>query len=435
MCDKGLMLISDDFAIDREMLRDIFEEEFDILEAENGQECIELVKQYGSTISVVLLDIQMPKATGLDVLEYRSTDPVFRGIPVIVITINDDTKSQMEIFQLGATDYITKPFIQEIIRYRVHNVLSTYNVEELMKERESLRAQSELDLMTELYNKVTTERLVGSLLANNTSHNALMIVDIDDFKYVNDTKGHLVGDRTICAISELLSGYFRKTDIIGRIGGDELVVFMIGVPSKDLARQKADNFSKLLKYQPHTTLPVNVTVSIGLVISDPRPYTYEELFKQADQALYQAKRNGKGQYAEYGIESTQADFQKGIFTVLLLSKNRETRSIINTISEGIRLLTIAEPSEAEYFKKEFSSQIRFLYIDISGESGDGADLIQQMRSIPWLQGVPFAAICQEGNMEQFACAIEKGASDILPAPVDVIFAKRRSESLYIQKHV
>ena len=68
MCDKGLMLISDDFAIDREMLRDIFEEEFDILEAENGQECIELVKQYGSTISVVLLDIQMPKATGLDVL-------------------------------------------------------------------------------------------------------------------------------------------------------------------------------------------------------------------------------------------------------------------------------------------------------------------------------------------------------------------------------
>ena len=179
MCDKGLMLISDDFAIDREMLRDIFEEEFDILEAENGQECIELVKQYGSTISVVLLDIQMPKATGLDVLEYRSTDPVFRGIPVIVITINDDTKSQMEIFQLGATDYITKPFIQEIIRYRVHNVLSTYNVEELMKERESLRAQSELDLMTELYNKVTTERLVGSLLANNTSHNALMIVDID----------------------------------------------------------------------------------------------------------------------------------------------------------------------------------------------------------------------------------------------------------------
>lgn len=434
-CDKRLMLISDDFDIDRDMLKEIFEDEFDILEAENGQECIEMVKQHGKELAVVLLDIQMPKATGLDVLAYRSTDPIFRSIPVIVITINDDTKSQMEIFQLGATDYITKPFIREIIEYRVHNVLSTYNVEEIVKERESLRVQSELDLMTELYNKVTTERLVGSLLANNTSHNAMMIVDIDDFKYVNDTKGHLVGDRTICAIAELLSGYFRKTDIIGRIGGDEFIVFMIGVPSKDLARQKADNFSKLLKYQPNLTLPVNVTVSIGLAISDTRPYTYEELFKEADQALYQAKRNGKGQYAEYGIEHTHPHFQKGIFAVLLLSRNRETRSILNIISEGIRLLTIADPDEAEYFKKEFSSQIGFLYIDVSAEPDNGEKLIGQMLSIPWLQDVPFAVICREGDLEQYACAIEKGTSDILPSPVDVIYAKRRSESLYARKHV
>lgn len=430
MNNKRLMLISDDFDIDREMLKEIFEDEFDIMEADNGRKCIELVKQYGNRISVILLDIQMPEATGLDVLEYRNTDAVFRNIPVIVITINDDTKSQMEIFQLGATDYITKPFIQEIIKYRVHNVLSAYNVEEIVRERESLRAQSELDLMTELYNKVTSERLIGSLLANNTSHNALMIVDIDDFKYVNDTHGHLTGDHTICAVAELLSGYFRKTDIIGRIGGDEFVVFMIGIPSKDLARQKADRFANLLKYQPNIQLPVNVTVSIGLTISDPRPYTYEELFKEADQALYQAKRNGKGQYAEYGVENKHLNLPKGIFVALLLSKNRETRSIINLINEDIRLLTISYPGEADYFKREFASQIQFLYIDISGEKDNGESLFEQMQSVYWLNDVPFVAICQEGNMEQYGVAIQKGAVDIIPAPVDVVFAKRRSENLY-----
>ncbi len=431
MSEKRLMLISDDFKIDREMLREIFEDEFDILEANDGQECIELVKQYGSLISIVLLDIQMPRATGLDVLAYRNTDPVFRSIPVVVITINDDTKSQMEIFQLGATDYITKPFIQEIITYRVHNVLSTYNVEEIVKERESLRVQSELDLMTELYNKVTSERLIGSLLANNTGLNALMIVDIDDFKYVNDTHGHLTGDRTICAIAELLTGYFRKTDIIGRIGGDEFIVFMISVPSKELAREKADRFANLLKYQPHIKLPVNVTVSIGLTISDPRPYTYEELFKQADQALYAAKRNGKGQYAEFGVEHLHQHLPHGFFIALLLSRSRETRSIISSISDHVRLLTISCPGEANYFKKEFASQIQLLYLDISGEKDNGNDIISQMQSIFWLRRVPFIAICQEGNMEQYATAIQKGAADIIPAPIDVIFAKRRSQSLYI----
>lgn len=430
MNDKRLMVISDDLDIDREMLKEIFEGEFNILEAKNGQECIELVKQHGNRISIVLLDIQMPKATGLDVLEYRNTDPVFRGIPVIVITINDDTKSQMEVFHLGATDYITKPFIQEIITYRVHNVLSTYNVEEIVRERESLRVQSELDLMTELYNKVTAERLIGSLLANNTGFNALMIVDIDNFKYVNDTYGHLTGDRTICAIAELLSGYFRKTDIIGRIGGDEFVVFMIGVPSKDLARQKADSFANLIKYQPNIKPHVNVTVSIGLSISDPRPYTYEELFKQADQALYQAKRNGKGQYAEFGMGIRRQQQPSELHVALLLSRDREIRSMINIISSDVRLLTISYPGEAEYFKREFSAQIQLLYLDISNEKDNGENLLEQIQTVFWLRNVPFIAICQEGNTGQYANALEKGAADIIPAPIDVVFARRRAEHLY-----
>ncbi len=425
MCEKRKMLIVDDLDIDRDILKELFENEFDILEAANGQEGIDFIKQYGNQISVVLLDIHMPVMSGIDVLKYRNTDPAFTGIPVIVITINDDTKTQMETFRLGATDYITKPFMEDIIRYRINNVLSTRQVEEVVRERENLRVKAELDLMTGLHNKVTAQHLISSMLADNHTLCAMLVVDIDDFKQVNDVQGHLAGDRIICMIAKLLAEHFRKTDVVGRIGGDEFLVFMQDLPSADLARKKASNFSNLLKYTSDATPPANISVSIGLAISEKRPYTYEELFKQADQALYNAKRNGKGQYAEYGVEKPPKNFDKETFASLLLSKSRKVRSAINMISENTHLLTILSPKEADYFKEEFTGKIHLIFIDLSTESENESALIAQMLQIDWLQGIPFIAICKEGNIRQYSAAIQRGAADILPAPIDTAFAKRR----------
>lgn len=425
MHEKYKMLIVDDLDIDRDILREIFEDDFDILEATNGKECMDLIRQYGSEIRIVLLDIQMPVASGIDVLQARHTDPVFSSIPVVVITINDDTKSQMETFRLGATDYITKPFIEEIIRYRIDNVLSTHQIEEVVRERETFRIKAERDLMTGIYNKVTTEHLISNLLATNDLICAMLIIDIDDFKQVNDVHGHLIGDQVICTVADLLSRYFRKTDVIGRIGGDEFLVFMLNLPSKELARQKVEDFSNLFRYKPDLTAPANVTVSIGMAISQPCPSTYETLFRQADEALYNAKRNGKGQYTEYGIEKTPDMTSPEILVSLLLSSSRDVRSLLSKANEKTRLLTIFSPKEAQYFKKEFSGKIHLFYIDISTGSDNWDALLEQALDIDWLQDVPFIAICREGDMAQYAAAIERGAVDILPAPIDMTFAKRR----------
>lgn len=434
MCEKRKMLIVDDLDLDRDILKELFENEFDILEAVNGQKGIDLIKQYGSQISIVLLDIHMPVMSGIQVLKYRNTDPSFAGIPVIVITINDDTKTQMETFRLGATDYITKPFMEDIIRYRINNVLSTRQVEEVVRERENLRVKAELDLMTGLHNKVTAQHLISNMLTDNHTLCAMLVVDIDDFKQVNDVQGHLAGDRIICMIAKLLSEHFRKTDVVGRIGGDEFLVFMQDLPSADLARKKASNFSKLLKYTSDATPPANISVSIGLAISEKRPYTYEELFKQADQALYNAKRNGKGQYAEYGVEKTPKCFDKESFATLLLSKSREVRSAIDMISENTRLLAIRSPKEANYFKEDFTGKVHLIYIDLSTESENESALIEQMLQMDWLQNIPFIAICKEGNIRQYSVAIQRGAVDILPAPIDTAFAKRRvAEFCHIEK--
>lgn len=426
MHNKNIMLIVDDLDINRDVLKEMFKEDFDILEAENGMECLELVREYGNQISILLLDIQMPVMTGLQVLEQRRDDAVFSEIPVIVITINDEIRDQMAAFQLGATDYITKPFSREIVIYRINNVLSSKRrVDEIVKEKENLQIQTELDLMTGLYNKVTAERIISNLLANNIRQNAMMIIDIDNFKQVNDYEGHLVGDHTIRIIADLISGHFRKSDVVGRIGGDEFIVFMTDIPNNELARQKANNLARLLRYKPNITLPANVSISIGLVITEKCAYEYEELFNKADQALYEAKRNGKGQYKEYGMEQRPEDVQKESIAALLFSRNKLVCGSIKLVNEKIRLIEVLSPENVCYAGDQYAGDIRLLYVDISKEADDGAGLLDRILHIDWLKEIPFFVICKEGDMGQYAAAIQRGARDIITAPVDITFAKRR----------
>lgn len=427
MGDKDTMLIADDLDINRDVLKEMFKDDFNILEAEDGQECIRFVELYGEDIDIILLDIQMPIMTGLQVLEQRKREPLFADIPVIVITVSDEVRDQMAAFQLGATDYITKPFIRDIVIYRINNVLSSKRrVAEIVKEKEDLQVKTELDLMTGLYNKVTVERIISGMLANNRKCNGMMIIDIDNFKQVNDIEGHLVGDHTIRIIADLISGHFRKSDIIGRIGGDEFVVFMTDIPSKELARQKANGLARLLRYKPNITLPANVSISIGLAITDERSYFYEEIFNQADQALYAAKHNGKGQYVEYGENMDEFCRQRmNGLTALLFSRNQAICGSIKMISENIRLIEVLAPEDVRHAGDQYAGDIRLLYIDISKEQGDGKELLRRMMEIEWLRGIPFFVICREGDLSQYSAAIQCGAKDLITVPIDLIFAKRR----------
>lgn len=430
MYEKRKMLIVDSIDIDRDILKDIFKNEFDILEAVSIQEAADLISRHGKQICIVLLDIQISMVSAASLLERHHTDPVFGKIPVVAITINDDTKTQMEAFQMGAADYITKPFVEQIIRYRIRNVLSTRQAEQAAQETEMLRVKAERDLMTGIYNKVTSEHLVSRMLTANHTICAMLVIDIDDFKQVNDVYGHLEGDHIICMIADLLSNHFRKTDIVGRIGGDEFLVFMSGLPSRDLARQKADNFLKLLKYEPGSASALCISVSIGMAVTEPRPYTYRELFKQADEALYHAKRNGKGRYVEYGLEKDPNTSKNTNLNALLFSKNRDVCSAIGAISGNPQLLTVISLDELTDFEKKFSQKPYLLYIDISAEDGSGESLLKQILDKDYLKGIPFIAICHEGNIKQYSAAIQKGAVDIFPAPIDTEFAKRRKAEFF-----
>lgn len=131
-----------------------------------------------------------------------------------------------------------------------------------------------------------------------SSHCALLLLDLDDFKLVNDSLGHYAGDQLLRQIGEFLQHAFRSTDFIGRFGGDEFIVLMKGPISTAIVEKKASLILQMLRSIQMSGLPKEITCSIGCVVSEDGD-TYDELFIKADKALYTAKKNGKNGYHLY----------------------------------------------------------------------------------------------------------------------------------------
>lgn len=175
------------------------------------------------------------------------------------------------------------------------------NIDEEKRRAQKLLEKAERDTLTGLYNKGTVQSLIAEHLADRSgSLDALLIIDLDNFKHVNDSAGHLFGDSLLAHIAACLSRIFRSTDLVGRIGGDEFIVFARNIPSVDMIRQKADQALKAFRVMPgNEKNRVGVSCSIGIALADRPEETFETLYANADWALYRAKHGGKNRYALY----------------------------------------------------------------------------------------------------------------------------------------
>ncbi|MEG2159033.1 MAG: EAL domain-containing protein, partial [Clostridia bacterium] len=231
------ILIVDDDEINRIVLKKILQGKFIFLEAVNGKEALKTLKN--KQIDLILLDISMPIMDGKEFLQYKKTLPEFDGIPVIMITADDSPAQQISTFSLGANDYIVKPFIPEVVTRRVSNVLeSTYRYKEIVKEYNTMSEQAKTDSMTGLYNRVNAEKIITHYLHNSNCVCAMLMIDVDNFKKINDTKGHDYGDKVICSVATVLRLIY-KNDTITRMGGDEFAVFIEDVSDLEKLEAKA----------------------------------------------------------------------------------------------------------------------------------------------------------------------------------------------------
>ena len=169
------------------------------------------------------------------------------------------------------------------------------------QQKKELENKADTDLLTGLNNKLATERKIKNYIAQNPGSQSMMfLLDVDNFKTVNDTKGHAFGDEVLSTLGEEISSIFRASDIIGRVGGDEFMIFLKAVATEDVVRKEAEKVEDFFRnfyvgaYEKYA-----VRASIGVAVFPQEGTDFETLYKAADQGLYKAKRRGKNQLAFY----------------------------------------------------------------------------------------------------------------------------------------
>ncbi len=429
---KDKLLLIDDSRLVLQSLAGILGKEFEIFALTDGSGAVSMVKMLKP--SLVLLDIIMPRLSGFDVIKMLKSEPDIAEIPVIFITGLTNEEDEERGFELGAVDYITKPFSAHTVHTRVKTNVKLYNNKiQLKKEQEysqmlfgltddclfdhdireskikysknfcerfqipevlsnypyslidtgiipdyytdtivqyaidaqkgiasghnselSLRLpdgtpvwyslhynilkdesgvpsrvvgkmtditqqkqhmsellmRAETDPLTGLFNKEETRQRIERSLAFSASgvKSALIIVDIDNFKGVNDSLGHQFGDAVLVDISGKIRKLFRSGDIVGRLGGDEFMVFLENIPNEGMVHKKAEALCEAFR-NTYTGVDnqYKISGSIGIALFPQHGSTFDALYHVADIALYESKHKGKDCYTLYSdsIEHTK----------------------------------------------------------------------------------------------------------------------------------
>lgn len=215
MDDKPVMLIVDDVEINRVVLAQFFQEDYSILEAENGQEALNTVT--GQRVDIVLVDLVMPVMDGYEFLMALKASDQFAGLPVIVMTAQSDGDSEARAMQLGAADFITKPYNPTIVRCRIQNVMGrTENewrrIEQKARERQMTEMSRfiEMDQLTDIYNREAFFKRAAQLLKDNkdTAY-SIVYLDVSEFKLINSLFGQDTGNmilKTAAIYFKMLAG-------------------------------------------------------------------------------------------------------------------------------------------------------------------------------------------------------------------------------------
>lgn len=427
---KEKLLIVDDSKFQRMVLREMLQDSFELREVTSGEECLEIMSNENNDIDMVLLDLVMPGNDGFEVLKRRTEMEYFKNIPVIVLTTSDSDKFHMDAFELGADEFIVKPVDAGIALMRINNVLNVRRrLHHLLKKQEELIVRTQFDAMTNLYNKVTIEHKIFHMLEQYPDEtHALMAIDIDNFKGVNDIFGHKMGDHIINVVAGVLSSQFDENSYIGRIGGDEFVVFMKGIGSKDEAFVKAKRIIEVIENKEGLTIPDNISISVGIAFSDGEDERYSSLFEKADNALYCAKEAGKGRFAEYGVGLRR---NRNAREILLCSRSRSVESILDYVFNQHFVITRVSTQEELIACIEASDhEIAAIYADVECFDDNGNYLWETLKKSDMIGSRPVIAICQEGMLEQIGLAADSQVvRDILLAPLSAEVVTRRARAL------
>ena len=286
---QKVLIIDDSKTIHAVVKSKLSDEPIEFHSALNGKVGLELAAALQPDL--ILLDLELPDLNGFEVCRLLKADPATMIIPIIFLTGASSTEQKIKGLQLGAADYVTKPFDVAELLARVGASLRTKFLLDLLSKK------AMIDGLTGLWNRSYLDQRLNaelSLSARTGQTFSCIMADVDHFKAINDTYGHAFGDLALRTTSQIFAENTRAEDIVCRYGGEEFAILLPGVGAVGagaFAERMGDKVSQLVL--PHGSGVVRLTCSFGIAEILKDNVAGASPIQLADQALYQAKRTGR----------------------------------------------------------------------------------------------------------------------------------------------
>ncbi len=331
----------------------------------SGAALINFVKE--NRPSLILLDIAMPGLNGFETLErLRAFEKAenLREIPVIFLTADENLDTESKGFEMGVADFIRKPFYPEVLLKRIDHVLMQ------QEQMNRLEEEASFDGLTGFLNKAASvERAIAFC---KTKSGCFMMVDLDSFKLVNDIYGHDMGDKVLIAFADQIKGSLDFEGLFGRVGGDEFIVFAVGMNDDSELKAFTEKLNRGLMAEAKKLMGDDMAIplgaSVGAVYVPEKGTDYEDISRMADKCLYSVKQNGKHGCLSLRELDRRADNMSDLeikkYTLLFNERNVPDSAMLLEKEEFIHVYRFLLR-----FQKRFDMCISKVLITLSREEG------------------------------------------------------------------
>lgn len=388
---KRTLLVIEDNEINKEFLVSSLAEKYHILSAENGQAGLEILKKKAQDISAILLDIQMPVMNGFEFLEYVAQNTVFCKIPVIVTTVLDSEKDEKRCLDLGAVDFIAKPYDPTLVQLRVDNAI-------YLRECNGIISDLEMDTLTGFKTRKAYYNEIEKIEKDKVKRKqavSIVFADVNGLKETNDTLGHEAGDKLIVSVAKKISTVFPGENRY-RFGGDEFVILSFD-ESEEIFHNKLKKLEEMWGE--------NYSAAVGSVWLE-HARDLEKSVALADKMMYM----DKSRYYENRIQdyrrNTSVDTEDALKKIEMVAELLPGGFFVYQASGREQLITFNRE-----LLKLYKCQSEEEFLELTGNSFKGMvhpedldivehDISKQIKKERDIDRVKYRIICKDGTVKR-----------------------------------